>query len=58
MVFGLATLDAMTAMDYRNAPPTPGKIIDAQDQPLFTGAGISAGQDVFLKYGLMDNGSI
>ncbi|MEO5811030.1 MAG: cbb3-type cytochrome c oxidase subunit I [Rhodanobacter sp.] len=58
LVLGLATLCGMTAMGYRNAPPIPGKIVDAQGQTLFTGADISAGQGVFLKYGLMDNGSI
>jgi nitric oxide reductase subunit B len=58
MVFGVAMLGAMTVMGYRNAPPIPGKIVDAQGQTLFTGADISAGQGVFLKYGLMDNGSI
>ena len=58
LVFGLGMLGAMTAMGYRNAPPIPGKVVDAQGQTLFTDADVSAGQGVFLKYGLMDNGSI
>ncbi|MEO8748278.1 MAG: nitric-oxide reductase large subunit, partial [Rhodanobacter sp.] len=58
LVFGLGMLGAMTALGYRSAPPIPGKIVDTQGQTQFTGADISAGQGVFLKYGLMDNGSI
>ena len=58
MVFGLAILIAITVMGYRLAPPVPGKIVDASGQTLFTGDDIRAGQAVFLKYGLMDNGSI
>ena len=58
LVFGLGMLGVMTAMGYSNAPPIPGKIVDAQGQTLFTAADISAGQGVFLRYGLMDNGSI
>ena len=58
MVFGLAVLIAITVLGYRNAPPIPGKTVDTQGQTLFTGKDISAGQGVFLKYGLMDNGSI
>jgi nitric oxide reductase subunit B len=58
MVFGFAVLIAITVMGYRNAPPIPGKVVDPQGTPLFTGADIRAGQGVFLKYGLMDNGSV
>ena len=58
MVFGMAILIVITALGYRKAPPIPGKTVDTQGQTLFTGADISAGQGVFLKYGLMDNGSI
>ncbi|MEO6973617.1 MAG: cbb3-type cytochrome c oxidase subunit I [Rhodoferax sp.] len=58
MVFGLAVLIAITALGYDNAPPVPGKTVDAQGQTLFTGDDIRTGQGIFLKYGLMDNGSI
>src|SRR6185312_14922477 len=44
MVFGTTVLIAITVLGYKNAPPVPGKVIDAQG--------------VTLKYGLMDNGSI
>lgn len=58
MVFGLAVLIAITVLGYKKAPPIPGKVVNAQGATLFTGDEISAGQGVFLKYGLMDNGSI
>jgi nitric oxide reductase subunit B len=58
MVFGLAVLVAITVQGYTKAPPIPGKIVDSTGATLFTGADIRAGQGVFLKYGLMDNGSI
>lgn len=43
---------------YRDEPPVPDKVIDSSGQVLFTGDAILSGQEVFLKYGLMQNGSI
>jgi nitric oxide reductase subunit B len=43
---------------YTDAPPIPEKVIDASGEPLFTADDILSGQEVFLKYGLMQNGSI
>lgn len=58
MVLGFAGLITITLLAYRNAPPIPAQVVDAQNITLFSGADISEGQTVFLKYGLMDNGSI
>ena len=58
MVVGFAGLIAITLLAYRNAPPIPARVVDAQGAALFSGDDISDGQAVFLKYGLMDNGSI
>lgn len=58
MVLGFAGLLAITQKAYTNAPPIPAQVVDAQGTILFTGADISEGQTVFLKYGLMANGSI
>ncbi len=58
MVIGFTVLIAITALAYRNAPPIPHIVADPQGKPLFTDADIGDGQAVFLKYGLMDNGSI
>jgi nitric oxide reductase subunit B len=43
---------------YQGAPPIPDKVVNGAGETLFTGADITAGQQVFLKYGLMENGTI
>lgn len=58
MVLGFAVLLLITFLGYRNAPPIPGKVIGADNSVLFTKADVGAGQSVFLKHGLMNNGSI
>ena len=58
MLLGFSLLLAITVLSYRNAPPIPGSVVDTMGRVLFTGTDISDGQEVFLKYGLMDNGSI
>ncbi|MGA9343174.1 MAG: cbb3-type cytochrome c oxidase subunit I [Rhodanobacteraceae bacterium] len=58
MVIGFGVLIAITVLAYRNAPPIPAKVADTQGAALFTGEDIREGQAIFLKYGLMDNGSI
>ena len=58
MVLGFSGLAATTMLAYRNAPPIPAQVVDAQGATLFSGEDISEGQTVFLKYGLMANGSI
>lgn len=58
MVLGFAVLITITLLAYRNAPPIPAQVVDAQGVELFSGDDIRSGQTVFLKYGLMDNGSI
>ncbi len=58
MVLGFTGLITITMLAYRNAPPIPEQVVDAQGVTLFSGDDIRIGQTVFLKYGLMDNGSI
>ncbi|MEO6422862.1 MAG: hypothetical protein ABIR84_09345, partial [Candidatus Nitrotoga sp.] len=58
MVLGFTGLITITTLAYRNAPPIPAQVVDKQGATLFTGDDIRDGQTVFLKYGLMDNGSI
>jgi nitric oxide reductase subunit B len=57
-VLGFAVLILLTVKAYQNAPPIPDRVIDGSGATVFTGADIRAGQQVFLKYGLMDNGTI
>ncbi len=58
MLLGLSLLLAITFLAYRNAPPIPGKVVAVNGETLFTHSDVGAGQAVFLKYGLMANGSI
>jgi nitric oxide reductase subunit B len=58
MVFGFAALLLITRLAYRNAPPVPEQILAPDGTVLFTGDDIRDGQAIFLKYGLMDNGTI
>ncbi|MGO4157143.1 nitric-oxide reductase large subunit [Cupriavidus sp. YAF13] len=58
IVLGFAALLTITTLAYRNAPPIPAQVLDASGVSVFSGDDIRAGQAVFLKYGLMDNGSI
>jgi nitric oxide reductase subunit B len=58
MVIGFTVLIWMTATTYRDAPPIPEKVVSIRGETIFTGEDILAGQEVFLKYGLMENGSI
>ena len=58
MVLGFTGLITITTLAYHNAPPIPAQVVDAQGAALFSGDDIRDGQTVFLRYGLMDNGSI
>ena len=55
---GFAVLILLTFKAYQNAPPIPERVVDAAGAVVFTGDDVRNGQDVFLKYGLMDNGTI
>ena len=58
MVLGFGILILITVKAYQNAPPVPMKVVDPAEAVLFTGEDVTAGQQVFLKHGLMDNGTI
>src|ERR1039458_2101202 len=58
MSVGLAGLITITLLAYRNAPPIPAHIVDVSGTSLFTSDDIGNGQALFLRYGLMDNGTI
>ena len=55
---GFAVLVLLTFTAYQNAPPIPERVVDPAGTVVFTGTDVRNGQDVFLKYGLMDNGTI
>lgn len=58
LVLGLSVLSLLTIKVYQDAPPIPRVVATADGTSVFTDADVSSGQQVFLKYGLMDNGSI
>lgn len=58
MAFGFTLLIAMTVLTYKKAPPIPEKVVDESGAVLFTGDDIGAGQEVFLKYALMEHGTL
>ena len=58
MVIGFAGLILITTLSYRNAPPIPARTVDPRGALLFTADDVGEGQAVFLRYGLMANGSI
>jgi nitric oxide reductase subunit B len=57
-VFGLAILIWLAAKTYTDAPPIPNKVVTASGEVLFTRDDIVGGQQIFLRYGLMENGTI
>jgi nitric oxide reductase subunit B len=58
MILGFAGLILITTLSYRNAPPIPARVVDPQGALLFGADDVGDGQAVFLRYGLMANGSI
>ena len=58
MLVGFSVLIYLTINAYRSSPPIPEKVTTDAGEVVFTRADVQAGQEVFLKYGLMDNGTI
>ena len=55
---GFAVLTWVSVRSYVDAPPIPERVTNEAGETVFTGDDIVAGQQVFLKYGLMENGTI
>lgn len=58
LIAGFAVLIGLSVNSYREAPPIPGRVAGTDGHLIFTRDDILAGQQVFLKYGLMENGTI
>ncbi len=58
MVLGFTILIWRSVATYSDAPPIPARVVGPADETIFTSDDILSGQQVFLKYGLMENGSI
>ena len=55
---GFSILIYISVKAYRDSPPIPEKVVNAEGDTVFTGEDILSGQQVFLKYGLMENGTV
>ena len=55
---GFTVLIWLAARTYSDAPPIPARAVSRAGETMFTRDDVLAGQQVFLKYGLMENGSI
>jgi len=51
-------LGVLARKTYTDAPPIPKVAVSGSGEIVYTGADVEAGQQVFLKYGLMENGTI
>ena len=55
---GFLILGMLAYRTYTDEPPIPQRVVDPSGQVIFTGGDITAGQEVFLRNGLMEYGSI
>jgi nitric oxide reductase subunit B len=58
MLFGFFVLGLLAYRTYTDEPPIPARVVDTNGNVLFTGEDVTAGQEIFLKNGLMEYGSI
>ena len=58
LLTGFTILIVMTVLTYRNAPPVPARVVGADGKAVFTGEDVLGGQEVFLKYALMEHGTL
>ncbi len=58
MIVGFSILIGLTVGAYRDAPPIPVQVVDPSGRVVYTGDDIRGGQQIFIKYGLMENGTI
>jgi len=58
MLFGFFVMGLLAYYTYTDQPPIPAKVVDANGAVLYSGADVTAGQQIFLKNGLMEYGSV
>jgi nitric oxide reductase subunit B len=57
-LFGFTVLGILAYRTYTGEPPIPEKVVDSKGVVLFTGADVTNGQEIFLRNGLMEYGTI
>ena len=55
---GFSILIFIAVRAYKDAPPIPLEVVNGKGETIFTREDILAGQQVFLKYALMENGTV
>ena len=58
MLCGFGLLALVTVKTYQGAPPIPARVVDPAGQTVMASEDIERGQEVFLKYGLMEHGTL
>lgn len=58
LLIGFTLQIIIAVRSYQDAPPIPEKVLDPSGQVVFSGEDVLQGQQIFLKYGLMENGTI
>ncbi len=58
MILGFSVLIGLAVQSYKDAPPIPDTVADPAGTTVLTADDIRSGQEVFLKYGLMENGTV
>lgn len=58
LIAGFSVLSYITVLTYSNAPPIPARVTDEAGKDLLDRQTILRGQEVFLKYGLMEHGTL
>jgi nitric oxide reductase subunit B len=57
-LFGFTVLGILAYKTYKDEPPIPRNVVDPAGTVVFTGADVQAGQEIFLRNGLMEYGTI
>jgi nitric oxide reductase subunit B len=58
MLFGFTVMGILAARAYTDAMPQPARVVDESGEVVFTSEDITAGQQIFLRRGLQQYGSI
>jgi nitric oxide reductase large subunit len=58
MLCGFSILGVLAYRTYTDEPPIPVQVVDPAGRALFTAEDVSSGQEVFLRNGLMEFGSV
>src|SRR5665647_3000884 len=58
VLFGFTVLGFLAFRTYETGPPIADRVVSQDGKVLFTGADVTAGQELFLKDGLMEYGSV